>query len=67
MGVAFQGLKSNDVVAIWMGCPSPVIVRKIEIDGRDIYQLHGPAYVDNIMNGEAWTENKDDWRVFELI
>ncbi|KAH8665115.1 heterokaryon incompatibility protein-domain-containing protein [Tricladium varicosporioides] len=66
IGVAFQGLKNNEVVAIWRGCPSPVIVRGVEVNGKDMYLLHGPAYVDGIMNGESWVENEDDLRVFEL-
>ncbi|KAI9766383.1 MAG: hypothetical protein M1839_004915 [Geoglossum umbratile] len=67
MGMAFQGLNINDAVAIWEGCPSPFIVRKVERDGRSLYRLHGPAYVDGIMNGEAWVEEENELRVFELI
>jgi hypothetical protein len=67
LGVAFQGLDSGDVVGICKGCPSPMIMRKSEIDGRYVYQLHGPAYVDGIMMGEAWVEGGDDLQVFELV
>jgi hypothetical protein len=67
MGVAFQGLNSTDIIAIWKGCPSPMIVRKFEVEGRYMYQLHGPAYVNGIMTGEACVEEEDALRVFELI
>lgn len=66
MGVAFQGLNINDVVAICKGVPSPLIVRKVERDGRYFHQLHGPACVDGVMNGEAWVEEEEDLKVFEL-
>ena len=67
LGVAFQVLKSRDLVTILQGCPSPMVVRKSEIEGRIMYQLHGPAYVDGIMQGEAWPEDENGLQVFELV
>jgi len=67
MGTAFHGLNAGDTIAVWKGCPSPMIVRKAEIDGRVFYRFHGPAYVDGIMNGEAWIKEEDDLHAFELI
>jgi hypothetical protein len=41
LGVVFQGLKSGDLVTILQGCPSPMVVRKSEIESRITYQLLG--------------------------
>ena len=64
LGVAFRGVAAGDAVAVWQGCPSPMVVRP---DAAGLYRLHGPAHVDGIMDGEAWSGREDELRVFELV
>lgn len=67
MGIAFHGLSGDDIIAVWKGCPSPMVVRKAESDGRSFYRFHSPAHVDGIMNGEAWVNEGDALDTFELL
>ncbi|KAJ9615306.1 hypothetical protein H2200_001381 [Cladophialophora chaetospira] len=67
LGMAFQGLQSDDIVALWQGCPSPMIVRKAAADGGELYRLHGPAFVDGIMLGEGWPVDKTELKEFQVV
>ena len=42
-------LRDGDLVCILLGCPFPMVLRKIS--GH--YELQGRIYVDGLMNGEA--------------
>lgn len=67
IGIAFHGLAAGDTIALWKGCPSPMVARKVDAEGRGFYRFHGPAYVDGIMNGEAWITEEGRLQTFELI
>jgi hypothetical protein len=65
--MAFQGLQKDDLIVLWQGCPSPMVVRKLPDAEEDRYRLHGPAYVDGVMMGEAWVTGYDQLREFEVL
>ena len=66
LGAVFHGLSGSDVVAIWRGCPSPIILKRVETEGKTLYRLHGPAYVEGIMIGEVWVEDTNELQTFEV-
>ncbi|KAH6722653.1 heterokaryon incompatibility protein-domain-containing protein [Leptodontidium sp. MPI-SDFR-AT-0119] len=49
MGLAPQGVKEGDIICVPLGCPHPMIFRKV--DGHHI--VIGEAYVDGYMRGKA--------------
>ncbi|KAH9213923.1 heterokaryon incompatibility protein-domain-containing protein [Leptodontidium sp. 2 PMI_412] len=49
MGLAPENVKEGDLVYILLGCPHPMIFRKVE----DHYIVIGEAYVDGYMRGKA--------------
>ena len=67
IGMAFQGLQKDDLIVVWQGCPSPMVVRKLSNAEEDRYQLHGPAYVDGIMMVEPWVTGDNQLREFEVV
>lgn len=67
VGMTFQGLFKGELVVLWEGCPSPMIVRKLTGEQEGRYHLHGPAYVDGIMTGEAWPTDECQLREFEVV
>ncbi|KAH7408010.1 heterokaryon incompatibility protein-domain-containing protein [Cadophora sp. MPI-SDFR-AT-0126] len=49
MGLATEGVKAGDIICVPLGCPQPMIFRKVE----DHYVVIGEAYVDGYMRGKA--------------
>jgi len=63
VGMAYKDVRIDDTIAMWEGCQCPVIIRRPPAnDSKAVWQLHGPAYVDSIMNGEAWPVNTKELR-----
>jgi hypothetical protein len=54
MGTCPRWAEAGDVVVLISGLKTPFIARK---DGRN-YRLIGPAYIEGIMEGERWDEEK---------
>ncbi|PVH81818.1 hypothetical protein DL98DRAFT_162481 [Cadophora sp. DSE1049] len=49
MGLATEGVEGGDIICVPLGCPHPMIFRKVE----DHYVVIGEAYVDGYMRGKA--------------
>ena len=49
MGLATEGVEEGDIICVPLGCPHPMIFRKVE----DHYIVIGEAYVDGYMRGKA--------------
>ncbi|KAG4415970.1 hypothetical protein IFR04_010920 [Cadophora malorum] len=49
MGLAPEGVEEGDIICVPLGCPHPMIFRKVE----DHYIVIGEAYVDGYMRGKA--------------
>ncbi|KAG4442122.1 hypothetical protein IFR05_002408 [Cadophora sp. M221] len=49
MGLASQDIKEGDIICVPLGCPQPMIFRRVE----DHYVVIGEAYVDGYMYGKA--------------
>jgi hypothetical protein len=68
MGIGPRGAAKGDIVNIVKGACVPLILRKAEgsqrdctRDGQEVklkFSYIGDAYVDGIMNGEAYDESK---------
>ncbi|GAB1741780.1 hypothetical protein NU219Hw_g7189t1 [Hortaea werneckii] len=54
LGIGPQTLKEDDLVAILYGCDVPVILRRYP--NSDRHEFIGPAYIGEIMDGEAVEE-----------
>ena len=50
-GTGSAAIGHGDQIALFSGARQPFIIRS---KGDDTYQFLGPAYVDGVMNGEAW-------------
>ncbi|KAK1753313.1 heterokaryon incompatibility protein-domain-containing protein [Echria macrotheca] len=52
--------QAGDYVAVLLGCPTPVVLRKAEgVQTLARYILVGPCYLYGMMNGEAFQENRE--------
>ena len=53
MGMGTDDIGDGDQIVLISGLNVPMVVRAAR---DDRFQIVGPAYIDGIMNGEAWSE-----------
>ena len=54
VGMALETVEKNDVVAVLLGCSTPIVLRKVEVgSGHVRWQVVGECYIHGIMDGEA--------------
>jgi hypothetical protein len=56
LGTGPPDTQLGDVVALLAGFSTPIVLRK---RGPQTYEVVGVAYVEGIMQGEAWTGNEE--------
>ncbi|KAI4137257.1 MAG: hypothetical protein LQ341_005222, partial [Variospora aurantia] len=54
VGLAPKTARQGDIVAVLLGCQSPIILRPSEDDDEEEYLVIGEAYVHGLMTGEAF-------------
>lgn len=54
VGLALETVKQRDVMAVLLGCSTPIVLRKVPGNGGDVgYRVIGECYMHGIINGEA--------------
>jgi hypothetical protein len=64
LGTGPSDTQLGDVVVLLAGFSTPIVLRE---SGPQTYEVVGVAYVEGIMQGEAWTENEQSLRELTLI
>ncbi|RYC58489.1 hypothetical protein CHU98_g7710 [Xylaria longipes] len=64
LGMAPHPIRSGDEIKIFAGGRFPMIVRPS--NSRDTFRLISPAYVDGIMEGQAWLQEGHDLQKFVI-
>lgn len=46
-------LGTGDIVAVFLGCPHPIVIREAASGTKAAYKVIGPAYVNGLMESQA--------------
>lgn len=54
VGMALETVERTDVVAVLLGCSTPMVLRQVQGDAGHLkWKVVGECYLHGIMNGEA--------------
>lgn len=65
-GLVIKGVQPGDLVCVFNTATTPHVLRKAVDQGKDVYQIIGDAYVNDLMYGQA-DEMSIDVRDIELV
>lgn len=65
LGTGPIGMQEGDGVALLAGLSCPVVLRRRE--GRETYEVVGVAYVEGLMQGEAWPDGEAQMGELTLV
>jgi hypothetical protein len=68
-------METGDIVAVFLGCPHPIVIREASSVNEKTYKVIGPAYVNGLMESQAilghlpspwvirvdWSTGKEKW------
>ncbi|KAK5955895.1 hypothetical protein OHC33_003537 [Knufia fluminis] len=59
IGMALEGVRTDDVIVVLLGCSMPMVLRPVENSLQTEYKVVGECYIHGIMGGEAmkWIED----------
>ncbi|CZR70126.1 uncharacterized protein PAC_20027 [Phialocephala subalpina] len=60
LGTGYEAVRNGDVVGLFAGFIYPMVLRTLEREGETkAYQVVGVAYIEGLMEGEAWPDDEE--------